>query len=399
MYHSETSLKPRLQPKDYHSAEVFADERRAIFAESWHPIGVASAIRNSGDYLSADVMGVPILVRNFDGELIALRNVCAHRQCSLVSKAAGKSEKLKCPYHGWEYGADGRTRKIPAATNFPQFDRDEYRLDRFPLEQCGDMLFVKLSAEGPTLQEWLGEYYDSFRGWFSEPDFRIAASRRISYPANWKIPVEASLESYHIPEVHPMTFGEDPGEPGSDHFFTDHGSSFHATLAAPRFIDRALRVWERLLLGFLGIESQGHYRHYHVYPNLFVSYTDSLSLVHFVMPVSPTESVGCAWHFGRAPAKRGWIRKKIAGAWGKFTGGLSFQVLNEDLHMYPKIQSGTVAATKPGLFGRCEERLYSFQDFVYRKMNNVGSVTESAAPELQDQQPASCPSDSECGDD
>ncbi|MEZ6127368.1 MAG: SRPBCC family protein [Planctomycetaceae bacterium] len=368
MYHSSTSLEPLMTPDDYCSADVYERERRAIFGQSWHPVGVASSIRNSGDHLTFDVMGVPVLVRNFDGQLVALRNVCAHRQCTLVSAATGRSERLKCPYHGWEFGADGRTRRIPAATNFPQFDRETYRLDRFPLEQCGDLIFIRLDEHGPSLSEWMGDYFERFTEWFSAPRFAISLSRRIDYPANWKIPVEASLESYHIPEVHPLTFGEDPAEDGSEHFFTDNGSSFHARLATPRFIDRALRIWERALLGFLGIESLGQYQHYHVYPNLLVSYTDSLSLVHYVMPTGPTTSVGCGWHFGRRPDRPGRITNVVAAAWGKFTGSLSFQVLNEDLVMYPKIQAGAAAASRPGLLGRCEERLHSFQKFVHQQM-------------------------------
>lgn len=374
MYLSPTSLEPLLKPTDYSSSDVFERECAKIFESSWQPVGLASSLKNSGDYITADVIGVPVLVRNFDGQLVAFRNVCAHRQCTLAAAASGSSERLKCPYHGWEYGADGRTRKIPASTNFPQFDRETHRLNSFAVEQCGDMVFVRFSQHGPSLAEWLGEYFERFQQLFSEPQFQISLTRRIAYPANWKIPIEASLESYHIPEVHPVTFGEDPGEPGSDHFFSDNGSVFHARLATPRFIDRALRVWERLLLGFLGIQSLGQYQHYHIYPNLLISFTDSLSLVHCVIPTGPATSEGCCWHFGRRPDKPGKLRKLVAAAWGRFTGHLSFQVLNEDLVMYPQIQKGMTAARRPGILGRCEERLHSFQAFVHGRMTTVDST-------------------------
>jgi len=382
-------MEPLLKPQDYYSSASFELEQRTVFADSWHPVGVASAIPESGDFLSAEILGVSLLIRNFDGELVALRNVCAHRQCTLVSAAKGRAERLKCPYHGWEYGSDGQTRKIPAATNFPQFDRAKYRLDRFPLEQCGDLMFVRFSEQGPSLKEWMGEYFDLFSQWLSPPQFKIELERRLPYPANWKIPVEASLESYHIPEVHPHTFGEDPAEPGSDHFFTERGSSFEAKLPAPRFIDRALRIWERTLLGFLGVESLGQYQHYHVYPNLLVSHTDSLCLVHSVLPTDPTSSIGCGWHFARQPDSGGWIKRMTAAAWGRFTGGLTFQVLNEDLAMYPKIQAGTTSASRAGLLGRCEERLYSFQQHVHNQMQK------------QESEVATCSSDdeSECHTD
>ena len=378
MYQSQTSLEPLLKPEDYCSSAVFERECRFVLADSWHLVGVASSVPNSGDFFSADVIGIPILVRNFDGELVALRNVCAHRQCELVSADRGHSDKLKCPYHGWEYGADGKTRRIPAATNFPRFDHEQYRLDRFAVAQCGDLVFVRPAEQGPALREWMGELFDVFRARFSMPNYKLAVTKKLVYAANWKIPVEASLESYHIPQVHPATFGEDPGESRSEHVFRQQSSTFHAHLMTPRLIDRLLRTWERLLLGYLGISSQGQYEHHHVYPNLLASFTDSLSLAHSVKPTGPTSAVGCLWHFRRQPERRGFHRRVVASAWGRITGHLSVQVLREDVIMYPKIQAGLAGTDKPGILGRCEERLHSFQQDVQRRLARCHAASDAS---------------------
>jgi len=370
MYDSPTSLKPLLKPDDYCSSAAFERDCCLVLYDSWHLVGVASSIAKSGDFLTADILGTPVVVRNFDGTLVALRNVCAHRLCRLASVDQGHSDQLKCPYHGWEYGPDGRTRKIPAATNFPHFDREQYRLDQFAVDQCGDLVFVRLSKQGRTLREWMGDLFEVVRDRFSLPQFRLAAARKLDYPANWKIPVEASLESYHIPQVHPTTFAEDPGESRSRHIFRSQSSSFHADPMTPRMIDRLLRVWERTLLGILGISSDGLYEHHHIYPNLLVSFTDSLSLARFVKPTGPTSAVGYVWHFGRQPERAGLLRGAVASAWGHLTGRLSVRVLKEDVLMYPRIQSGMSSAERPGILGRCEERLHSFQQYVYRCLNS-----------------------------
>jgi choline monooxygenase len=377
MYQSETSLEPLFKPDDYCSSDAFDRDCRLVLHDSWHLVGVASSVPKSGDYFSADVIGIPVIVRNFDGALVALRNVCAHRQCQLVTEDQGHSDKLKCLYHGWEYGADGKTRKIPASTNFPLFDREQYRLDQFAVAQCGDLVFVRPGEQGPTLQDWMGELYDLFNERFSLPNYKLAVATQLDNPANWKIPVEASLESYHIPQVHPMTFGEDPGESRSEQFFREQSSSFHAALMTPRMIDRLLRVWECTLLGFFGIKSNGQYEHHHIYPNLLVSFTDSLSLAHFVKPTGPTSAVGCVWTFGRQPERTGFLRQTFASLWGRFTGHLSVQVLKEDVVMYPKIQSGLASANRPAILGRCEERLHSFQQYVNQHLTQCDSSSQS----------------------
>lgn len=368
MYHSPTSLPPALRPEQYHSPEWHDRECASVFADSWHLIGTASQLAKPGEYLSAELFGVSLLVRNFDGELVALRNVCAHRHCALVSKEHGRSEQLKCPFHGWVYGADGRTRRIPAATNFPHFDRETHRLDRFPVSTCGDLLFVKLTDNGLSLEDWLGPLRDKLERWFSLPNFKLCRSRKLPYPANWKIPVEASLESYHIPEVHPNTFGADPGESQSEHAFAERSSSFFTEFLTPRWIDVWLKHTEQGLLRLMGAEVLSKYEHHHVFPNLLVSHTDSLSLAHVVMPIGPTTSSGWAWHFARQAGKRGPHWHMLASGWGKVSAALAFQVLNEDVSIYPRVQQGVHSAIGPGILGRCEERLHVFQEHVASRL-------------------------------
>ena len=364
MYHSPVSFEASLEPRSYFAEESHALEATRVFESTWQLVGLASAIARPGEYLSATVGSVPVLVRNFDGELIALRNVCAHRHCSLVTAALGRSERLKCPFHGWEYGADGRTRKIPAAKNFPDHDRERYRLSAFPLERCGDLLFVRISGDGRSLRECLGELSVRIEEWTSAPDWKPVVARTLPFPANWKIPVEASLESYHIPEVHPQTFAEDPGELKSEHLFAEYGSSFFTSFNTPRLRDRFLKVYEQFILKILGVPFLGKYAHHHVFPNLLISHTDSLTLVQIVRPVSSQSSEGLVWQFGRQSRRRNPVSISTAYLWSRFTAWLAYQVLKEDIGMYPKIQRGEMSAIDHAVLGRCEERLHAFQKFV-----------------------------------
>jgi phenylpropionate dioxygenase-like ring-hydroxylating dioxygenase large terminal subunit len=61
------------------------------------------------------VAGDPLVVfRAMDGTLGALADRCAHRNLAL-SRGKVTADGLRCAYHGWSWGADGRCTRIPAA--------------------------------------------------------------------------------------------------------------------------------------------------------------------------------------------------------------------------------------------------------------------------------------------
>jgi choline monooxygenase len=368
MYQSAVSFEAPLTPRTYFAEEALALESERVFESTWQLAGPAQLVSQPGQQMALEIGRIPVVIRNFDGQLVALKNVCTHRHSRLVSDRVGCSEKLKCPYHGWEFGADGRTRRIPAAKNFPDFDRDRYRLNSYSLEQCGDLLFVRTACEGPELREWLGDLFPKFEQWTSEPAWKLAVTRTLDAPANWKIPVEVSLESYHIPEVHPTSFGEDPGEGKSEHAFAAFSTSFYTSFNTPRWIDRLLKAYEQFIMWMLGTKFTGKYEHHHVFPNLLISHTDSLTLVQVVRPTSPQTSRSEVWQYGRQSRRGNPFSRMTASLWAKFTGLLSWQILKEDLRIFRSVQTGEQAASDHAILGRCEERLYAFQKFLEERV-------------------------------
>lgn len=371
MYQSQVSFESPLAPNEFCSEEMMVREQRTVFATSWMFAGCVSEISQTGQYLSFEVAGTPILIRNFDGTLKAFLNVCSHRHCSLVTASRGQSDRLKCPFHGWEFGSDGRTRRIPASQNFPGFDRERYRLTEYSVETCGDLIFVRLSQNGPALRDWLADLFDRIVQITDRSDWTLAMRRDVVFDANWKIPVEASLESYHIPEVHPATFSEDPGEDKSEHAFGGRTSTFRTSFNTPRWIDHLLKSVEQCVLKILGVPFTGRYEHHHVLPNLLISHTDSLTLVQTVSPAGSEASVSGIWQYRRMAARRNPLSRLISWGWGKFTNILTWQILNEDIRMYPVIQRGERAAKARGILGRCEERLHFFETFVAQQVQGL----------------------------
>lgn len=395
MYQSPVAFEAPLPPRMFFADDAVALEQQRVFETTWQMVGLASSIGEPGQYLSTDIGRVPVVVRNFDGQLIALKNVCAHRHCSLVVSAHGKSEKLKCPYHGWEYGADGRTRRIPAARNFPDFDRERYKLPAFPLEQCGDLLFVRLVEKGPSLREWLGELYGRFEKWTSLPYGKHAVTRTMSLPVNWKIPIEGSLESYHIPEVHPQTFGEDPGESKSEHSLAKYTTSFFTAFNTPRLIDKLLKVYERFILTILGATFDPSYEHHHVFPNLLISHTSSLTLVQTVRPVTGDACITEVRQYSRQSLRNNPISRGTAFLWGRFLSALTLKILKEDISIFPHVQRGERAATERSILGRCEERLFAFEKFID---DQIREGSESSAATTAGTRSELCESARSCTD-
>lgn len=369
MYLSPVSQQPPLPPSDFFSEESWKLERRAVFAESWHLVGSGSQLKKTGQYLAVELLGVPVVIRNFDGQLAALRNVCAHRQSLIATKPSGCSPTLKCPYHGWEYGGDGKTRKLPGASNFPKFDHEHYCLDRFQLEQCGDLVFIRLSAQGPSLRDWIGERFDTLASWFSTDSHHLALHKRFDFAANWKIPVENSLESYHIPYIHPNTFHTDPAEENSTHIFYDTGTCFTARFHPPRMIDDLLDRAEIMIMRVLGHSPNGIYHHHHIFPNLLISHTDTTSFIQMVHPAGPDKSFSLLWQYALGDSSLSFFPRMVSYGWGQFTASLTRTIVTEDISVYALVQAGAAAASRPGLLGRCEERLYESQKYVRDKVD------------------------------
>lgn len=85
----------------------------AVNLWSWYPI-VASKDLQAGAVMPAMLHSERLVVwRSRQGRLGIWNDRCPHRSMSL-SLGSTLGEVLVCPYHGWEFGADGNCRRIPA---------------------------------------------------------------------------------------------------------------------------------------------------------------------------------------------------------------------------------------------------------------------------------------------
>jgi len=367
MYQSTTSLPYLLRPSDYFDPAVFQVELERVLTPAWHLVGTKDQLASHGQFITCQLLGKEVYVRNFEGTLRAFVNSCAHRHCLIQSAPAGKSATMQCQYHGWEYGEDGATRKIPCAKDFAPLDRSQLRLPTYRVDTCGQLVFVSLVHEGASLSDFLGEAYDIISERFSD-DVKQNYRKAFEYEANWKVAIENSLEAYHVESVHPETFQTGPGEERTDHHLGSHYTSFTTDMpfAADSRLNLAFQKAEGWFVKKLGRDPKRQYSQHHVFPNLLFSCTDAISLVHHVRPITVGKSESICIQFGLSPTNSKFSRRKLAGILGRLEATIVDKILKEDIEMYPKIQRGLAASPHNGMLARSEERIHSFHQYLKR---------------------------------
>lgn len=113
----------------YRVPQLYEQEIEKIFLRAWLCVGHHSQIAARGDFFLFEIAGESvILVRDAEGQINALLNVCRHRGSRICDEAAGHALRLTCRYHGWSYGLDGSLRT--AAHMREGFDRSQISLRR-----------------------------------------------------------------------------------------------------------------------------------------------------------------------------------------------------------------------------------------------------------------------------
>jgi choline monooxygenase len=187
----------------YTDPSVLELERRQIFGHAWQYVGRTAEVESPGSFVATRAGHVPVvLVRDEEGELRALLNVCRHRG-SLVCEGSGIRSTLQCPYHAWTYALDGRLLSAPRAS------RDDVELGGLGLlplavDTWGPFAFVNPDVDAGPLGDVLGEVPERIAAAGIDVDsLRYLHRSEDELAANWKLCAENYLECYHCPVAHP----------------------------------------------------------------------------------------------------------------------------------------------------------------------------------------------------
>jgi phenylpropionate dioxygenase-like ring-hydroxylating dioxygenase large terminal subunit len=372
MFIHQSQLRHVLRPAQYADARQLQVELDRLFLPAWHFVATRADLPRDGDYLTLELLGRPLLVRNHGGELHAFLNVCAHRHCMLTHQRRGHDPHFRCQYHGWEYNEDGRTGRIPEARCFRPWDRENARLHKFPLQMCGELAFIRLADDGPDLADYLGPYHAACCAAYAPP-YRQAWTWEATYDANWKVPIENSLESYHVPQLHTKSFGAMPQEERCEHELNERYTTFRTPV--PDGPVTAVAQW---LIRRLGVSPQGTYTHRHIHPHLTFVDMDSCHMAQMMLPLTPTRTLHMVRLYTLHGTRRGPGRWLLGRALRWAARRLLRQVVLEDAPIFADVQRGLAASVHPGVIGTREERLYVFQQYVASRCGDPTADPECA---------------------
>ncbi|MGJ7606461.1 aromatic ring-hydroxylating oxygenase subunit alpha [Variovorax sp. LT1R20] len=303
----------------------------------------SASLANAGDSFAIDVAGLPLfLVRAQDGQLNGFINACRHRGARLKPAGLSNQRALVCPYHSWTYGLDGALRGRPSGEDFPHAPASDCSLARVPVAEALGFVWVipRALAEGESaeidIDAWLGRFGVDLRSWgydrwvpFHHHAFDNAA--------NWKIPFEANLETYHFQYAHRNSIAALFYD---NLLMADHDRQHHRLFLPKRSIEGLREVpvneWQ------VGPHSNIIY---FFFPATFILHEGDHANAFTVLPEAPGRSRVIAStlipEFPKTEKSQNYWRKNVASFWG---------ALDEDFALGVSAQSTLASGAQASLY-------------------------------------------------
>jgi phenylpropionate dioxygenase-like ring-hydroxylating dioxygenase large terminal subunit len=193
-----------LPPRAFTSRAVFDLEQRAIFARSWIHVADVGDLPNPGDYATAMIGATPVVIvrDRKTSELRGFLNACRHRGAQLLEGKGACDKQIKCPYHAWSYGLDGKLLGVPYRE---EFEHDVSQMGLVPVRvgTVGPLVMACIDPTAPALDEWVGDLPAAMAragtdGW------EFAWELTYELDANWKLFVENANDGLHVQFVHDL---------------------------------------------------------------------------------------------------------------------------------------------------------------------------------------------------
>jgi phenylpropionate dioxygenase-like ring-hydroxylating dioxygenase large terminal subunit len=193
-------------PSRYYDAGFMAKEWDQLWTRTWLIAGIETDIPEPGDYSLFRVGRESIIiVRQQDGSVKAMYNVCAHRGNQIVQNDRGSVVQFTCAFHSWQYGLDGQCTGITDKETFnPELVKQTPKLKPVHCETKAGIVFINLDDNPPPLEDRLG-LPDGYLEAYQLDKMHCVRHTISEWASNWKTGVDAFYETYHLHAVHPET--------------------------------------------------------------------------------------------------------------------------------------------------------------------------------------------------
>lgn len=241
--------------------------------------------------------------RNKDGEIICLKDKCAHRGAALsIGKICDNGDTLECPFHGLRYDTTGRCILIPAnGKNSPVPER--FKVISYPTREKHDFIWI-----------WWGEPQATYPPlpFFANIDSKFSYKTHTEvWSVHYSRAIENQLDVVHLPFVHHNTIGRgyqtlvngpllEPSEDGNEFTFwvynqkddgktiplkpeefTDEMKVFHLEFKFPHLWQNYLGEKVRIFIAFVPID-ETHTKFYMRFYQKFIRIPILKSFVNWI---------------------------------------------------------------------------------------------------------------------
>ncbi|WP_409020602.1 Rieske 2Fe-2S domain-containing protein [Brevundimonas vesicularis] len=200
-----------------------------MLINNWYVAAVSSDIVQ-GKPFGVRMLGFDfVLYRRSDGSVACLSDVCIHRGASL-SRGQCVDDNVACPFHGWQFTAEGKCDKIPSMGDDAVIPR-RTKIDSYPTVEQYDLVWVFLG----DLPEELRPPVPSLLPEYHQTDSWRTTRMVFEANANWQKFEENSLDTAHLSFVH-STFGNriSPKAVHAPLVRTAYGTKVQRERAAPK---------------------------------------------------------------------------------------------------------------------------------------------------------------------
>jgi phenylpropionate dioxygenase-like ring-hydroxylating dioxygenase large terminal subunit len=204
-----------------------------MFKNFWYAVEFSSDLK-AGELKKVKLLGQQlVLYRKRDNSVVAMSDLCVHRGAAL-SDGELKDDCVACPYHGWEYDAEGVVQKIPAHPDKPI--PKKARVDRYPTQEKYKFVWVFMGdlpeEERPPIPDW--SVIDD------DVNYR-AVTGEFLWKSNYERILENGVDVAHTPFVHGGVFGnrEKPEVPD----FVVEESEWHCKVSIELNPPRSKGLW------------------------------------------------------------------------------------------------------------------------------------------------------------
>ena len=336
-----------LEPCYYVDPKWAAHENEHIFCRSWQYVAHIDDLAETGDHVVCEVAGQPlILVRQADSSIKALHNVCRHRAGPLATCNGKAASRLRCQYHGWQYGLDGALLTAPEMGGAEGFDQKQIALPEVKAHVWQGLVFVALSDDVSPFETVFAGIAERIAP-HDISAFKFLKHVVYEVACNWKVYVDNYLEGYHLPYVHPaLTQVVDYAE------YSSELAKYYSLQVSP-------------ITDPDGPYGEGTAFYYMVYPNLMLNVVPGRLQLNRVIPTEQDRCrVDFIWFFADDPAVIERARSDL-----EFTD----QVQSEDATICEHVQKGlTSGSYVPGrLSPKREAGVWHFQNLLRNDYSRV----------------------------